>query len=761
MKHTLVLLLLLVLLLVLVLKVGPISSQDLGGSPSADDLLAQMTLEEKVGQMTQLTIGSVSSERQTDSTIHQIDIEELVVAVTKYQVGSIFNVYDSAFSLEHWQELIATIQDIATGQTRLGIPVIYGIDAVHGHHYMQEGTVFPHNLAMAATWNPELVRRSNEITAIEMRASGIPWNFSPVLDIGRQPLWSRFSETFGEDVYLVSKMGLAAVHGLQGEGADVGNRGHVAASLKHFLGNGLPLSGKDRMPAWIPERMLREYVLPPFRAAIEAGARTVMINSGEVNGVPVHASKWILTDLLRGELGFKGVAVTDWEGIASLHTVHRVAAGQKDAVRIAIEAGIDMSMVPNGYPFTTDLIDLVRDGSISESRIDESVRRILQLKIDLGLFEMPGHDETLVDSVAVAEFTDVSRSAARESITLLKNKGGILPLKGDERILVTGYGAASLAAFHGAWTYTWQGLNENVYPQDGPTLVDILVDELGIEKVTYVPGTDEHEEVSISAAVEEAFRADVAVIVVAEAPSTEKPGDIEDLELPETQQKLVSAVAATGTPIILVLAEGRPRIVREIEPEADGILLAYQTGPFGPEAVADIISGRVNPSGRLPFTYPRYSGSIVPYDHKNAERVDSRSRSGVEAFNPQWPFGYGLSYTDFSYGELSIANDTLASAGTGTADLRVRVTVQNTGDVAGKEVVQLYVRDLYATITPPVVRLRGFQKISREPGERKTVAFDIPISDLAFIGLDNRPVVEPGEFEVSVGGLRAGFVVAP
>ncbi len=709
-----------------------------------------MTLEEKVGQMTQLAIDDVSSRPKMDSTSHLLDEKKLREAIVNRHVGSIQNVYRTAYTQEHWSKVVTAIQKMALGETRLGIPVLYGVDAVHGVNYMDGATLFPQNLAMAATWNPDLVRQENEITAMEMRAGGIPWDFSPVLDVGRQPLWSRFFETFGEDPFLVSEMGAAAVHGLQG--SDVGLPDRVAACAKHFLGYSLPLSGKDRTPAWIPDRMLREYVLPPFKRAIEAGVRTVMVNPGEINGEPVHASHRILTDLLRGELGFDGVAVSDWEEIKRLHTVHRVAATEREAVKMAVDAGIDMSMVPHGYSFTDELVDLVKKGEISEDRIDESVRRILQLKFDLGLFEDPFPQDSLAMHVGSEEFADVSRSAAEEAITVLRNEDAVLPLSKNARVLVTGPGAASLPALHGSWSYTWQGTDGAAYP-DTPTIVDALVTRRGINRTAYVPGTTWLQEISIGAAVEEAFRSDVVVIVLGEAPSTEKPGDIDELDLPDIQLRLVESLAAVGRPIVLVLTENRPRIVRRIVPLVDAVVLAYEPGPYGAEALAGILVGDVNPSGRLPFTYPRYSGSIVPYDHKNAERYDRNG--GLSAFNPQWEFGEGLSYTSFAYSNLKVVSDTLSVDDT----LEVSVDVSNDGSRPGKEVVQVYVRDEYATITPSVERLRAFDKVRIEPSTTRKVSFSIPVSDLGFWGVDERYVVEPGKFTVMIGDLTAGFEV--
>ena len=708
-----------------------------------------MTLEEKVGEMTQLTLTAVSKTMGTASQPHELDLAKLEEAIVGHHVGSVLNVWDVASTMQHWHDVIATIQRAAQ-RRRLQIPVLYGIDAVHGHNYLVGATLFPQNLAMAATWDPELVRRANEITAIEVRASGIPWNFSPVLDLARQPLWSRFFETFGEDVHLASVMGVAAVRGLQGD--DVGDPLRVAATGKHFLGYGMPRTGRDRTPAWIPERMLHEYFVPPFQAAIDAGLRTVMINSGDINHVPVHASREILTDLLRTRLGFTGVAVTDWEDIIKLHTVHRVAATPKEAVRIAVLAGIDMSMVPYDLSFHRDLVALVREGAVPESRIDESVRRILQLKLDLGLFERPFPDRSLAARVGASEFEQVSRRAAAEAVTLLKNDG-LLPLKKDMQVLITGPGAHSLPALHGSWTYRWQGTDQDMYPRDARTVLGSLLAEVGAERVTYVPGATFDREVDVAAAAEAARHADVAIVALAEWPSTEKVGDIDDLRMPDAQLKLARAIEATGTPVVLVLLENRPRIVREAVDSARAIVLGYQSGPFAADAIIDVIFGDENPSGRLPFTYPRYPHALVQYDHVQAEQLGPNGPEG--GYVPEWDFGHGLSYTTFAYDALKLQRSTLARGDT----LVVTVNVTNIGDRAGKEVAQLYVRDLYATVSPPVRRLRSFQKIELAPGERRTLVLRVPVRDLAHVGLDNQWIVEPGEFEVMIGGLRSGFVV--
>ena len=730
-----------------------------------------MTLEEKVGEMTQLTIQAVSRTQGSATVPHQLDSLKLDSALVHYNVGSLLNVWDVAFTPDHWREVITTVQRFAQ-RKRLKIPVIYGIDAVHGHNYMVGSTIFPHNIALAATWNPDLVRRANEITAYETRASGISWNFSPVLDLGRQPLWSRLFETFGEDVHLASTLGVAAIHGQQRDPRSaltpllgtaltaarqanprVGGDIFVAATGKHFLGYSMPLNGKDRTTAWIPERQLREYFLPTFRAAIQAGLRTVMINSGDINGEPVHASREILTDLLRTELGFTGIAVTDWEDIGKLVTLHHVAPTLKEAVRMSVMAGIDMSMDPYDFDFHHYLVELVREGAVPQSRIDESVRRILKVKLELGLFENAGPEAAMLANAGAPPFRAVSRAAAEESITLLKNDRNVLPLAKTARVLVTGPGATSLPAMYGSWSYTWQGTDTLMYPKDVKTLLEAIRGEAGAGHVTYVPGATFDREVDIAAAVAAARTAEVAVVALAEWPSTETPGNIDDLTMPAAQLRLAHAIEAVGIPVVLTLFENRPRIIRDVVDGARAVVTAYETGPYGGEALADVLFGDVNPSGKLPFSYPRFTGAMVPYDRAQSANATASGSEG--GYNPEWAFGHGLSYTTFAYSELRVGSPSLGQGDT----LGVSVTVANTGTRAGKEVVQLYVRDLYASVTPAIRRLRGFQKLSLAPGERRAVTFRVPVRELAFIGLNNRPMVEPGEFDVMIGGQTARFTV--
>lgn len=714
-------------------------------------LLAEMTLEEKVGQMTQLTLQAVSSQRGTSEQAHRLDREKLEEALLQHHVGSILNVWDIAFSVDEWQELITNIQDVVLEKSRLKIPVIYGIDSVHGANYTKEATLFPQNIAMAATWNPDLVREAARITALETRASGIPWNFSPVLDMGRQPLWSRFFETFGEDPYLVSRLGAAAIEGYQGDDVSSGER--VAATLKHYLGYGQPLSGRDRTPAWIPKRFLYEYSVPPFQAAIEAGAQTIMINSGEINGIPVHASYEILTVLLREELGFKGVAVTDWEDILKLVTVHRVAHDEKEAVYQAVAAGIDVSMTPYSPSFAGVLAELVREGRISESRIDQSVRRILKLKYDLGLFDSPYPDPDLKARVGSPESQEVSLRAAEEAVTLLKNEGNALPLPETARLLVTGPAARSLPAIYGSWTYTWQGNDPQAYPEDAEDLLTALQAHFGEARTTYLEGASWSEPRDLDAVRRAAADHEAVLVCVGEPASTEKPGDIVDLMMSDAQLDLIRAAAEGGKPVILVLAQNRPRIIQPVAELVSAVVHLYQSGPYAGRALAGVLTGEVNPSGRLPFTYPQYTGGIVPYDRKHSEDVDATPE--VRGYDPQFEFGYGISYTTFEYSNLTLNKSEISSGDS----IEVAVTVRNAGTRRGKEVVQLYLSDLVASVTPSVKRLKGFQKVDLAPGQSDTVRFTIGPAEMSFIGMDNVPIVEPGEFRVRAGDLEASFLV--
>jgi beta-glucosidase len=692
--------------------------------------------------MTQLTIGTVAAEGGPQRDSVRLDPTKLREALVERHVGSLLNVIGGSLSLEGWHRLIGQIQGVATRETRLGIPVIYGIDFVHGANYTRGGTIFPHNLGMAATFNPALSRRAGEITGDEALASGLPWNFAPVLDVGRNPVWPRFYETFGEDPLVAATLGREQVLGMQ-------RGGRVAATLKHYLAYSASRTGHDRTPVELSVRGVRENYLPPFAAAVRAGARSIMVNSAEIDGEPVHASRYWLTEVLRGELGFTGVIVTDWEDIYYLHTRHRVAPTIKDAVRMAIDAGVDVSMTPSDYRFNDALIALVREGTISESRIDQSVRRILTLKEELGLFEAPYPDASLRGAFATEASAQAARQAARESITLLKNEGGILPLKPDAKILVTGPAAQSLTALNGGWTYTWQGTDRTQFPEAPRTVLEAML-RRGAD-VRYVAGSGFTEAGDAEAAARLAAEADVAVVVIGENAYAEGVGDIADLTLPEAQLRLVEAVQAAGKPVVLVLVQGRPRIIRRVVDGARGVVMAYWPGMHGGEAVAEVLFGETNPSGRLPFTYPRHPNELITYDHKFTETLSPGF--GNQGFRPQWPFGHGLSYTTFVYSDLRLGAQTLDGAGRMT----VQVTVRNTGERAGQESVLLYTRQHFAALTPYTRRLRAFQKISLAAGESRTVTFTLSADELRYVGRDGRMVLEPGPFDVMVGGLTGTF----
>ncbi|MCC9167018.1 glycoside hydrolase family 3 N-terminal domain-containing protein [Pontibacter harenae] len=713
-----------------------------------EDMIANMTVEEKVGQMTQVTIDLILKDGQPTT----VDEAKLRTALIDKKVGSILNVMGRAYTIDEWHQVITAIQNMATKDTRLKIPVLYGIDAIHGANYLAGSTLFPHNIGMAATRNPDLVNQAAKITAIETRASGIPWNFDPVLDVGRQPLWPRFEETFGEDVYVVKTMGAAAIRGYEQDNLNTDHT--VASSMKHFLGYSVPGSGKDRTPSYIPEQMLREIFLPPFKAAVEAGASTVMINSGEINGTPVHGSKYYLTEILRDELGFQGVAVSDWEDVIRLHTRHRVADSPKEAVRMAVEAGLDMSMVPVDYSFYDLLVELVKEGTVSEERINTSVRRILTLKKKLGLFENAFPKAELKNEVHKPEYDKIAYQAAAESLTLLKNNNNTLPLSKNKKVLVAGPTANTLASLHGSWSYIWQGTDESQYPEKAQTVLEALQAELGKNNVISRSVADFTAAANYDVAQlkRDAQQAQAIILCLGEKAYAESPGVIDDLNIEANQIALARAAKETGKPVILVLLEGRPRIVSAIEPLVDAVVMAYRPSTFGAPALADVLSGDYNPNGVLPFTYPRYSGDVVLYDHKGTERIreDVPNTYGDRGFNPQWTFGTGLSYTTFNLSNLSVN-----SANFGPNDnVQVSVRVKNTGNRAGKKVVELYSHDQYASVTPSAKRLRAFTKVDLAPGEEKTVNFTITAKDLAFVNQQGKWVTEPGAFDLMVGDLK-------
>jgi len=721
---------------------GPPAS---ASAAAVEKLLAQMTLKEKIGQMTQLEIGMIS-DGQGQSI--RINSEKLRKAVGEYGVGSILNVNDEALPAEKWHEIIRAIQEEAK-KSRLQIPVLYGIDTIHGPNYIVGSTLFPQPLAMAATWNPELMLRGSQIAAAETRKAGIPWSFSPVLDAGRQPLWSRLWETLGEDTYLATVMGVATVRGY--EGSDLSSPGSVAASLKHYVGYSYPSTGGDRSPALIPENTLREYFLPTFGAALKAGAHTVMVNSSEVNGIPGHANGYLLKDVLRGELGLQGFVVSDWMDIKKLVGVHHIAANEKEATRIAILAGIDMSMVPSDYSFSNLLLELAQERKVPASRIDEAVRRILTVKYQLGLFDDPlrGIDSKTV--IGSPESRQVSLEAAHESITLLKNENHTLPLRKTAHVLVTGPDADSLIPLNNGWSYTWQGDRASTYPQDRATILKAIQEKIGAANVSYAPGVTYNKEVDIAKAAEAASKVDAIVICIGEWAYAETPGNIPDLTLPDAQLHLALKIMETKKPVILVLTEGRPRIISRIAEAAKAIVMAYNPSNEGGQAIADVLFGEVNPSGKLPITYPRSTNRLFTYDHKVFEGEDWGEGQALAA--PQFEFGSGLSYTTFSYSELRVVPDSAS----GSQSVRVDVTVKNSGDRAGKEVVQLFLNERFASVTPPLKRLKRFAKVLLQPGESRHVFFELASDDLSFIGADNNRIVEPGVFDVKIGGLQQSF----
>lgn len=711
-------------------------------SNTIDDLVAkklsELSLKEKVGQMTQLNIDVISvGEIYQLEEPHKLDSLKLRKAIVEYGVGSILNAGSHAYSQSHWNEIVRNIQDLAMNETKAKIPVLYGIDAIHGANYLLEGTLFPQPLAQAATFNPELVKRGAEITAIETRSSGIPWNFSPVLDVARQPLWSRVFETYGEDVHLCTQMGLAAVKGYQGD--SLSNPNSVAACLKHFLGYSMPFTGKDRTAVYVHERQLREYFLPSFEAAIKAGAASIMVNSGEINGIPVHADKSILIDLLRNELGFEGVVVTDWEDIMKLEHPHRVAKDLKEAVMIAVNAGIDMSMVPNDYRFSDLLLELVKEGKVPMSRIDESVSRILKMKYKLNLFESPlGNAQKDQINWNKKQHVEASYETACEAITLLKNLDSTLPISADHKLAVFGPAANSITMLNGAWSRTWQGTDSKWDDTTKHTLWEAV-------KINNTKSVLVSDPTNIPA------DCDFILACMGEQPSTEKPGDINSLLLEQKQLNDVKQLAQSGKKIILVLVENRPRIVRQIEPLCAAIIHAYQPSENGSKALADILTGAVNPSGRLPITYPKYTNTLIPYDHKYTDKLDVNF--GEEDFDPQWEFGHGLSYSHFLYSNLVIKPLKREN------HFSISVDVSNNSKRDGKETVLLFVSDQVASITPPVKRLRGFEKLQIKAGETKNVSFLIDKDDLAVVGKDLKWITEPGEFQVSIGTLKDTLIM--
>jgi beta-glucosidase len=718
-----------------------------------DALLKQMTLEEKVGQMAQVSLESLGSLKGDKFSFG----DKMKEAVVNYKVGSVLNTPGALQSASEWNRIITEIQNTAQ-QTRLKIPVLYGLDDIHGVNYVGGTTLFPQQIGQAATWNTELVRNAGVITAYEGRAAGVPWTFSPVLDLGTNPLWSRIWEGYGEDPYLGGQLGAAFIHGVQDP---LGSKEKLIVSVKHYMAYSDPKSGKDRTDAWIPEHYLREYHLPSFIDAINAGARNVMVNSALINGIPTHINKHILTDILKNELGFTGFVVTDWQDIENVYRRDRITKDIKEAIGLAINAGIDMSMIPYDYKgFCTDLIALVNEGKVSQTRIDDAVRRILRVKYEIDLFDTPVTYLKDYPKFASAEFEKAAYRTAAESITLLKNRNNTLPLKKNARVLVTGPNANSMRTLNGGWTYTWQGERTDEYGAQYNTILESIQKKLGAKNVVYAPGVVykmngkywEDSIVNINAAVKAATGVDYVLLCIGENSYTETPGNTNDLTLSGNQMALANALYKTGKPVVLILNEGRPRIISGIEPKASAIVHVYLPGNYGGNALADVLAGEVNPSGKLPITYPRYVNDLAGYIHKPSEGSDNPQ--GGET-NPQYQFGFGLSYTTFSYSDLAIDKKSFGADETAT----ISVTVTNKGQRAGKEVVQLFISDLVASLTPDVKRLRGFQKVDLNPGESKTVSFKVPMQQLAFVGIDNQKHLEEGDFKIQVADQTTNFTV--
>jgi len=705
------------------------------------ELVGKMTLEEKVGQMTQITLSTF----YIDGKLQKEKIRDFIVSKG---VGSLLNVDTSEpLTVKQWHKLITYIQDLAK-ESRLQIPILYGIDAIHGATYTKGATLFPHNIGLAASRNPKLAFEIAEITAKEVRASGIRWNFDPVLGVGRQPLWPRFEETFGEDALLVSEFGTQAIKGY--EGNDLKNVNNVASCMKHFLGYTVPQSGKDRTPAYIPDILLHEIFIPPFKKAVETGSSTIMINSGSINGIPVHINKTLLTDLLKNEWGFKGVVVTDWEDIMYLYRDHKVAVNNKAAVKMAINAGIDMSMVPDSLDFYTDLIELVKEGEVSLNRIDDAVSRILKVKFDLGLFDNPYPEEEAVANFGLEAYKKVALKAAEQSLTLLKNKNingkPLLPLSKDSKVLIVGPATNSLASLHGSWSNSWQGDREELYTSSTLTIKEAIENKIGKENVHCIAPNNFQEITNseIEKVKNAAKNNDYIILCLGENSYAETEGNIEDLTLSKDQIALAKAAISTQKPVVLVLTEGRPRIISEFVNDIKGVLMAYRPGSEGANAITNVLFGDYNPSGKLPFTYPKYSGNILTYDAPIRNEKD---------FSQQWAFGEGLSYTTFEFGAIKLSSNTLNENET----LTVKVNVSNTGNRNGDVIIDVFVKDDVASIIPSMKKLRKFDRVHLKSGESKTVEFILNKNDLSFVNAHLKRVTENGEFEILIGDKSAKF----
>ena len=721
--------------------------------------LARMTLDEKVGQMLELNL-DIMGQRDANGQ-WQLNEQMLDTTIQKYKIGSILNAPATrAASVEQWQKWIRLIQQKSIQYT--GIPDVYGLDHNHGVTYTQGGTLFPQPINLGASFNTELAREMAEVTAYESRAANCPWVYNPVVDLGRDPRWPRIWESFGEDAVVNSKMVVAEIKGYQGDDPNHLGRYHVGTSTKHYMAYGAPWTGKDRTPAYVSPQMLREKYFEPFRQAAMAGTLTMMVNSASINGVPVHASYELLTKWLKEDLQWDGMLVTDWADINNLFQREHVAKDKKDAIRLAINAGIDMSMDPYSVDFCILLKELVQEGKVPMSRIDDAVRRILRLKYRLGLFDEPNTGGKGYEKFGSQEFAQKSLRAAEESIVLLKNEGSILPLapaSQQKKILLTGPNANQMRCLHGGWSYTWQGSGAEDLAAKYNTIYEALCNKYGKGNIILEQGVTynergqyyEENEPQIERAVSAAQQADIIIACIGENSYTETPGNLNDLWLSENQRNLVKALAKTGKPVILVLNEGRPRLIADIEPLAKAVLHIFLPGNYGADALANLLSGEANFSAKMPYTYPREINSLNTYDYKVSEEVGTMA--GAYNYDAkvslQWPFGYGLSYTTFDYANLRVDKTSF------TADdvLSVTVDVKNTGNRAGKEAVLLYSSDLIASIVPDNRRLRDFTKVVLAPGETKTVTFQLPAKELAFVGADGRWTLEEGDFTLKVGKL--------
>ena len=736
----------------------PVIKSDPKIEAQVEQTLKKLTLEEKIGQMMELVTDLFGANDKNG--VFYIDEHKTDSILSRYKIGSILNAPNTcAPTAKQWEKYIAQIQKIS--MKRIGIPCVFGLDQNHGSTYTQGGTLFPQNINVAATFNREIARRSAEATAYETRAVSIPWTYSPTVDLGRDARWPRIWENFGEDCYLSSEMGKAMVYGFQGEDPNNIDQYHIATSMKHFMGYGVPWTGKDRTPAYISPADLREKHFAPFLAGLQAGALTVMVNSASVNGMPMHANKEFLTGWLKEETGWDGVLITDWADINNLYTREMVAKDKKDALRIAINAGIDMIMEPYSCDACGYLVELVKEGKIPMSRIDDACRRVLRMKYRLDLFKNPTQKLKNYPKFGGEEFAKLALEGATESMVLLKNEGNILPLQHGKKILLTGPNANQMRCLDGGWSYTWQGHRADEFAGKYNTIYEAFCNEYGKENVILNQGVTynekgkywEENEPQIQGAVAAAKDADVIVACIGENSYTETPGNLTDLWLSENQRNLVKALAQTGKPVILVLNEGRPRLIADIEPLAQGIIDILIPGNMGGDALANLVSGKSNFSGKMPYTYPKEINSLANYDFKKSEEVGTME--GAYDYNAkitqQWGFGYGLSYTSYKYSNLKVSQSDFRHGDI----IKVSVDVKNTGKVAGKESVLLFSSDLIASMVPDGRRLRAFDKVELQPGETKTVTFELKADDLAFVGWNGKWRLEEGDFKLMIADQSA------